>query len=619
MDDCELIQLSLRGYQFTWERGKGSAEWMEERLDKVFATVGWSGQQEGAFVENILTRASDHSALYLSVLGEGLQGGGVRKFFKFEMAWLLDQGCREVVETAWQEGKANGSRDQPALAEFRRIEDQLARLEAQEDVFWRQRAKQHWLKGADANTKFYHRSIALCNVIYNIMVKVLANRMKPLLGDLISKSQSAFIPNRLITYDILVAAEVGHYLHRKHSGLVGWGALKLDIAKAYDMMEWPFLRRMLVALGFAYRWVDLIMLCVTTVSYSFLLNGVPSGQVVPTRRLRQGDPLSPFLFIICAEVLSLLLQQAQAASFIHKCRVARGVPRFPICSLLMIAYFSLRPMPRRQGNTTMEHWEEVAALLGVTQAPNFGKYLVLPAFVGRNRRVVFSYIEDKIRQRVGSWNKKLLSQAGKEVLLKSVAQVMPTFSMSVFLLPKSVCLSIERTMNRYWWGTGMIGEYIGRHVVIYVCQESSVVWASRLCWVSRHDGFSLCPGFSLLGFIRHGISPKTSFMDATIGNSPSYCWRSIMAFHALLFGGVKRKIGDRRSTLIWGHPWLPDGPDPMVATPMPVQLSGSLVSSMVDEVSDSWDLSIFNDIFVPGDVSRIARIPISPAYKDSWF
>ncbi|XP_031131908.1 uncharacterized protein LOC116033295 [Ipomoea triloba] len=103
--------------------------------------------------------------------------------------------------------------------------------------------------------------------------------MKHLLRDLISESQSAFIPGRLITDNILVAAEVGHYLNRKQCGLVGWGALKLDMAKAYDRMG-SFLRKMLLALGFVDRWVDLIMLCVTTVSYNILINGVSGGQVV---------------------------------------------------------------------------------------------------------------------------------------------------------------------------------------------------------------------------------------------------------------------------------------------------------------------------------------------------
>ncbi|XP_019173897.1 PREDICTED: uncharacterized protein LOC109169469 [Ipomoea nil] len=116
------------------------------------------------------------------------------------------------------------------------------------------------------------RPIALSNVVYRVMAKMITNRMKPLMGNIISDSQSAFIPDRLITDNILIAAEVGHFLNRKQCGAMGWGALKLDMAKAYDRMEWPFVKGMLLALGFDVRWVDLIMLCVTTVSYTFLVN-----------------------------------------------------------------------------------------------------------------------------------------------------------------------------------------------------------------------------------------------------------------------------------------------------------------------------------------------------------
>ncbi|XP_019189517.1 PREDICTED: uncharacterized protein LOC109183944 [Ipomoea nil] len=89
-------------------------------------------------------------------------------------------------------------------------------------------------------------------------------------------------------------------------------------------------------------------------------------------------------------------------------------------------------------NTSVEDREVVATCLQVDQTPNFGKYLGLPSFVGRNKRAMFSYIEDKIKQRISSWNKKFLSHAGKEIILKN-----------------TVCLSIQRAMNKYWWGTGM--------------------------------------------------------------------------------------------------------------------------------------------------------------------
>ncbi|XP_019186580.1 PREDICTED: uncharacterized protein LOC109181284 [Ipomoea nil] len=600
IEDCWVAQLPMVGYPYTWEKGKGIVNWMEERLDKVLVTEEWRSMVMGAKVMNLRTRKSDHSALFLGIQ-DYTSLGPRRRGFRFEMAWLHDEGCRNVVEQSWQEGRGQGLQnciqycgtrltrwggdrhhkygkrikeltreqhrlrghtDPASLAEFRRLEQLLSCTEAQEDAYWRQRAKQHWLKEADANTKFFHRyashrkkkntisrlmndngvwvegdpmkniilqyyngifcagtpgtgeeffegiipritqaqnesllrpfeldektpeyvtdlrPIALSNVVYRVMAKMLANRMKPLMDGVISESQSAFIPDRLIMDNILLAAEVGHFLNRKQCGVGGWSALKLDMAKAYDRVEWSFLRKMMLALGFHAGWVEVIMKCVTSVSYNIQVNGTKCDPIIPTRGIRQGDPLSPYLFIICAEGLSMMLQRAHNVGLIHGCRVTRGAP--PISHLFFaddsLLFFKAKAEEATEvkkclsdyeglsgqainyhkssicysRNTSSEDRQSVAQILGVTQTPNFGKYLGLPSFVGRHKKAVFAYVEDKIRQRIGSWNKKLLSQAGKEILLKTVAQSMPTFSMSVFLLPVSVCTAVERTMNRYW-------------------------------------------------------------------------------------------------------------------------------------------------------------------------
>jgi len=108
MDDCNLAQLPMRGYQFTWERGRGTAGWLEEKLDKVLATAGWCTMYDKAFVENNLTRTSDHSAIFLCVRPPEQRLGEGSRSFRFEMAWLHDEGCREVVENAWAAGRPNG-------------------------------------------------------------------------------------------------------------------------------------------------------------------------------------------------------------------------------------------------------------------------------------------------------------------------------------------------------------------------------------------------------------------------------------------------------------------------------------------------------------------------------
>ena len=143
-----------------------------------------------------------------------------------------------------------------------------------------------------------------------MIAKVLAN-LKEVLPSIISPNQSAFLPRQLITDNIIVAFEALHTMGARLKGRKGYMALKLDISKAYNREEWHFLEAIMLRLGFDERWVSLIMICVRTVSYSVLINGQPFGHIQPFGGIRQGDPFSLYLFILCAEGLSSLLNQAE--------------------------------------------------------------------------------------------------------------------------------------------------------------------------------------------------------------------------------------------------------------------------------------------------------------------
>ncbi|MCH83857.1 hypothetical protein A2U01_0004683 [Trifolium medium] len=166
------------------------------------------------------------------------------------------------------------------------------------------------------------RPIALCNVILKIVTKTIANRIKVVLPSIISPQQSAFIPGRLIFDNTLLAFEVFHHikhLKNKKKSVMG---IKRDMAKAYDRIEWRFLQNTLLTMGFPHKLVKTIMLCVSTVSFSILVNGQPSNTLHPTRGIRQGDPLSPYLFILCADVLSILITKKQEEGLIQGIAIA---------------------------------------------------------------------------------------------------------------------------------------------------------------------------------------------------------------------------------------------------------------------------------------------------------
>ena len=151
------------------------------------------------------------------------------------------------------------------------------------------------------------RPILLCNVLYKLVTKVLANHMKDVLCILISPSQAVFVHGRSITNNILLASEVLHCLKQCMRGRIGDVALKLDISKAYDMVDWGFLRFMLLKMGFVEQWISWLMLCISIVEYSVLFNGTVVCSAVPGRGLCQGCPLAPYLFIVCAKGLSTMI------------------------------------------------------------------------------------------------------------------------------------------------------------------------------------------------------------------------------------------------------------------------------------------------------------------------
>ena len=156
--------------------------------------------------------------------------------------------------------------------------------------------------------------------LYKLLAKVLANRIKKVMGKVISEPQNAFLEGRQILDAVLIANEAVDSRLKSNQGDV---MCKLDIEKAYDHVDWKFLLAVLKQMGFGERWIKWIEWCISTVRYSVLINGSPSGFFQSSRGLRQGDPLSPYLFVIAMEVFSCLMRRAISGGFLSGWR-ARG-------------------------------------------------------------------------------------------------------------------------------------------------------------------------------------------------------------------------------------------------------------------------------------------------------
>ena len=156
---------------------------------------------------------------------------------------------------------------------------------------------------------------------------MLANRLKKILPNIISKHQSAFTKNRLISDNILVPFETLHSMKKHKTGKTGYIAVKLDMSKAYDRVEWAFLEEIMRKLGFEERWITLMMAFVKLVSNLILVNGELKGLIRPSRGIHQGDPLSPSLFLLCTEGLHSLIAKAANEDSIRGFSLCKMSPR----------------------------------------------------------------------------------------------------------------------------------------------------------------------------------------------------------------------------------------------------------------------------------------------------
>lgn len=256
-------------------------------------------------------------------------------------------------------------------------------------------------------------------------------------------------------------------------------AIKTDMSKAYDRLEWRFIQEVMQKLGFHPTWITWIMQCITSVSYTFIINGASRDFVKPERGIRQGDPLSPYLFILCSEVLSGMCRSAQRRGKIKGVKIASKYPSInhllfaddtmvfckankttalalktllktyeDVSGQLINAQQSSINFSRRTSQTTRGLMKQ---LLGIDKEGGIGKYLGLPENFGRKKTDLFAEIVAKIKLKSVSWSTKFLSKAGTMVMLKSVLASMSTHSMSCFKLPQTLCDKIQSILTRFWW------------------------------------------------------------------------------------------------------------------------------------------------------------------------
>ncbi|KAL0308180.1 UNVERIFIED_CONTAM: Transposon TX1 uncharacterized protein [Sesamum angustifolium] len=320
------------------------------------------------------------------------------------------------------------------------------------------------------------RSISCCNVIYKVITKILVSRIRESLDLLISPSQNAFVLGRLISDNVLLAQEL--FSGYNQCRLPPKCALKVDLRKAYDTVEWDFLIATLQMFGFPVVFIGWVEECVTSAHYSVVVNGGVHGFFAGARGLRQGDPMSPYLFVLVMEVLHMILQQLieQDGDFQYHWRCqelnlfqlsftndllllckadVRSVNLFSRGLDLFATLSGLHTNPQKSqliiSKAALGIRDLLLATLGFQEGHLPVRYLGLPLISARLSIADCQPLLQKIDSRIKGWEGVQISFAGRVQLIKSILISFEVYWAMAFILPKRIINEMIKLLRTFLW------------------------------------------------------------------------------------------------------------------------------------------------------------------------
>ncbi|KAG8496161.1 hypothetical protein CXB51_009002 [Gossypium anomalum] len=408
-------------------------------------------------------------------------------------------------------------------------------------------------------------------------------------------------------------------------------ALKIDMSKTYDLVAWDFLNQMMARMGFADSWIQLIKKCISTVSYSVVLNGIPGKVFIPT------------------EGLSTLLRLAKEEGVLWGIKASRRSPQithllfaddwvlfgeatgkgaeafekvikeYEICSGQCINY--RKSTVFFSNNTSDISQLSISNRLRVEWSNNCEKYLGLSNMIGRKKSSAFQHLKDHIKMKIDSWSTRFLSQGG----IKAVLQAIQAYTMGCFLLPKSICEDMEQIIAKFWWQKGQ--------------EKRGVHWCawSNLCKLKEFGGlgfrnfakFNLAllakQGWrlienpkSLLGqTLKAKCSPNSDFLNSELGNLPSYTWKSIWAAKELLKSGLVWRVGNGHNIRIEADVWVPNADSLHINHRVRGQ-NLVMVANLIDSNTSSWKAELIKSTFSEEDAKKIFQIPLASTTHEDF-
>ncbi|KAK4383266.1 putative ribonuclease H protein [Sesamum angolense] len=430
------------------------------------------------------------------------------------------------------------------------------------------------------------RPISCCNVLYKVITKIIVQRLRLVLDKLISPSQNAFVPGRSIGDNILLAQELFTGYNRQ--GLPMRCALKVDLRKAYDTVEWDFLSAVLQCLDFRAPLLDglrsvSLLLCSRFASMGTLTVSLR----VPGVKTRGSDV--PFLFVLIMEVLQLMLlqliDQNEGFSFHWRCK---ELGLFQLCfadDLLLfckadvasvwvfrhgLAEFAklsgLHANPQKSqlilSRSAHDVREQLLAALHFQEGHLPLRYLGLPLLASRLSISDCKPLLLKIDSRIKGWESIQLSFAGRLQLIKSVLMSLNVYWAMAFILPKGVIREVEKKMRTFLWkGNSAVGyPKVAWSVVCKPIEEGGQgirdILALNKALMSRHLWNVIQNNQSSIWvkWIAHTRLRHKSVWTVDVKGG-SWGWRKILRLRSALLPYIEFKIGDGESFSLWHDPW----------------------------------------------------------------
>lgn len=448
-------------------------------------------------------------------------------------------------------------------------------------------------KFTGASTISDYRPISCLNTLYKVISRLLVRRLKPILSQLILPNQTAFVEGRLLVENTVLASELVNGYHRnKGTKKI---TIKVDIAKAFDTLSWEFLFTSLDSIDLPAPFIRLLKACICTTTFMVGYNGTVNGFFKGKRGLRQGDPLSPYLFVIAMNYLSMMLDKEARAGYIsyhHQYHKTKLTHLSFADDLLIFIDGSLESVQRvlqllhefekRSGLTVSLQKssffasglteQEIATIQVSTGMPCGSlpmRYLGVPLCTKKLNLQNCEPLLQQIKKRLSSWSAQTLSFAGRLLLIKTVISGVSTFWCSSFILPKSCINKINSLCGIFLWKGKSEGHHTARvswETVTLTKDQGGLgvkdlhTWnlacILKLIWM-----LFFRPNYVWVCWFKEVILKGDVSNYWTIGTSTNHSWlvNKMIKARAIVYPLLKRRIGNGQTTRFWFDNWSPLG------------------------------------------------------------